>query len=205
MPDRDIIHSSLPNRFQNFYAQLCEGHWEANEIGYKALYPLKGQLKSYGDSPIELGARIANVLERAYHDQRSGDVVDGRDVCRQIEKLAQGTNGSPRSLDFIVQSGKAVLREIQNDYCSENMRQEVFRKYVDSVWRGDCEDRVQMTQTHHRGASHVEVDKRIREIRPHVNEGIIEYARQIANKGNVTELRRPHRLKHPIGLNEDAW
>jgi len=44
MPDRDILHHNLPRCFLNLYGELCEErNWDAEYMGYKALYSLEIQ------------------------------------------------------------------------------------------------------------------------------------------------------------------
>jgi hypothetical protein len=208
MADGDIVHKGLPKRFLNFYGQLCEGHWEASELGYKALNPLKRQLKHYGNVPTQLGGKIAMVLEKSSIKLLAGESINWAEVRIQINSVDKDMMQScpPRARDMVLEAGHQVLLKIQYGQHFKDIKTEVIKAYCDAVYKNDFEDRVQETPQHYKATPHSEVERRKEEIRPYVEYGRIEFAKQLVRGVDVSKLRRSRLLKaSPPALEESAW
>jgi hypothetical protein len=208
MADGDIIHKNLPKRFLNLYSQLCEGHWDASDLGYRALHPLKRQIREYGNSPIQLGGKIATILEQTSVQLLEGESVNWSEARNQIAILGRGmtANCNPRGKDMVLEAGHLVLLKIQNGLSFEDMKTEVIKGYFDSVYKNDFEHRLQQTPKHYKDALPSEVERRKEEIRPYVEIGISDFAKQAARRGDVSHIRRHRALKQtPPDLYDAAW
>lgn len=208
MPDGDIAHASLPNRFLDVYAQLCEGHWEPSTLAHNVLLPLKKQIQSHGNAPIEMGKKIVPILERAvsknvdFQDDHFGKARSHLEDLRKDPKM----NCSPRGRDLMQEAGKKILFRIQQGTKIEDIEYELMKTYVDTVYKKEFEMRIHDVSTHHKEASHSDVEEQKQLIRPHIEQGEEEFARQLVNHGDVEKLRRPPQVKEPPPeVNDVAW
>ena len=208
MPDGDIIHPALKRRFQNFYGQVCEGHWDASQLGFKGLYPLKGQLKEYGNAPLMLGQAMVQILESVNSVAKQGKPIAFANTIAQINELSKNPklNGSPRGRDLMVEAAKKVLVDVQHGHFTGDPEFALFRTYINTVYVKDFESMVQETPEHYKSASYSEVRDSIDDIRPYIQRGQDEFARQIIKYKDVNKLKRPRRLKEPaLTINDSAW
>lgn len=212
MPDGDIIHPALNRRFLNVYGQICEGHWESSLLGYRLLHPLKGQIQAYGNAPISLGSDIIPILEAAISSVGTKGRFSFADCSRQITEISKNPalNGSPRGRDLMVGAAKQILVAIQHKKIAPNNVRDVeyilFSNYVNAIRKKDFEERIQETPVHHKNARHDIVNDIMEDIRPHLDYGCNELAKQLVKDKDVDKLRRYQRLKEPPPtINDEAW
>jgi hypothetical protein len=209
MPDGDIIHNKLPRRFLDIYGQLCEGHWEPAELGYKMLQPLKGQLKFYGNAPIKMSKRMAALLQE-FINRGSVPNHSSSKLHRQIDSLSRVPmiNCKPRAHSLLVQAANSVLFRIEQGYQIDDAEFEIMKGYVDNVYKSDFEELIHCTDEHYGGASFEEVQENIQNIRPYVERGRDAFSEQLVRSGDVNRLRRPRRLTYKEAsptVDDYAW
>lgn len=210
MPDGDIIHPTLDRRFLSVYAQICEGHWEASVLGYRVLHPLKVQIQKYGNVPIDLCQDILPILAEAQYRTQTGKGFIFADFSDQITELSknQALNCIPRGRDIVVEAAKKTLFEIRNQRIQSSLDIEsaLAGNYVGAVYEKDFEDKIQKTPVHHKNVSHDVMSELICDIRPHIDRGRDEFAKQLVKHKDVSKLRRPRRLNQPVPMvDDDAW
>ncbi|MBE2222765.1 MAG: hypothetical protein IAF02_14565 [Anaerolineae bacterium] len=206
MPDGDIIHPRLNRRFSNVYAQICEGHWD--DLGYRMLHPLKGQIQEFGNKPISMGQEMLPILANASSLIQAGQHLSFKDFSFQITELSKNPiwNCNPKGRDIMVLAAKKVLFEIKNGKIPLNMETMLYRNYLNGIYEKEFEGRVYETPAHYKDANPIDIQNMIEDIRPHVNLGLDEYVYQLVKYKDVSKLSRPHKLKEPPPtIDDEAW
>lgn len=106
----------------------------------------------------------------------------------------------------MVEAAKKTLVEIQHGALPTSIEHSLYQTYTNLIYVKDFESMVQDIPEHFKGASKTGVRELLYDIRPYVERGQSEFAKQLVNHKDVNKLKRPRRLKEqPLTVDDSAW
>lgn len=196
MADGDIVHSGIPARFQQPYVEVCEGVLMPEDIAWDILARLKKELRQYGDGPVVFIGRVEERLRSELGYPLLFDEMAKSNLSMDIEQLSRAVSGHSRGLSFALESCKRYCWSTVAERDPDRVAVNLYRAYGDQVYRALFESPAPLRGRHHNGVSNTFVVTQLATIRPHVDNGIESFAKQMAQHRTVTSLRMPSRRRN---------
>lgn len=201
MPDGDKIHPGLGYRHQSVYKQICEEVYSEEEIAHKELDALKKDLQNYGDAPIELIRQAVTLFSQTLGPL----LVDWNEINQGLEKIgqeiSQQTSAGKRGLSLALEACKKSLHGVRYGEQPADLGLKTIKNYMIRVYEAHFEGCIPLAH-HYNNADPRMVDLKLREMRPHIEQGLEYFARQITKGGSVKTLRRRPQERPSIGLHD---
>ena len=192
--DGDKVHADLDQRWQDSYKQLCEWGFGREEIAENIAERLKKDVRMYGDGPIKLLRRFAELLD-PFADEPLLCRTDAHLRAKlEAEEIARCASGRPRAIEAAQLAFEQQLQDIKWGIFAGGA-QEVMavlaKKYIENIYVSNFEEHVPFNPTYHyNGVDQITVSARLKDVRPIVNREIASLARQLCREtSRVTHLR----------------
>lgn len=200
MPDGDFIHAKLSGKFPTIYKELCEDHFDEEELAYQVLVAVKEELRKQGETVIPLINKFATRCDEIIVELEMGDEINWDKEALRIEKQAQRIYAKKAAKELAVVAGKEMLQDIQRGGYDLNFSIEVMRKYMWNLYLSKFEAKVLLAKEHHNGADEPYVRARLEGMREHVWANLLGFARQASNRHSFASLRRQSRQRQDFGV-----
>lgn len=198
MPDRDLIRAGVSLRFKRAYNLVLEGHYGDADIASIALRCLRDELKVLGNGPIAVIAQVADQLKQLPDEPLFRETIDWEKERQKIDDIVQKSSVSRYGLELARRACHRQLVEMQYQRAAAS-KEELLAKYISSVYAASFADSVPLVN----GVNPHEMTQRLQRMEQHIRPGILGFARSIAHRDNLSNLRRPRREKRQIDLNTD--
>ena len=186
MPDVDIVHESVPQKYWNAYKQLCEGLLTPEELSEAITKALRETLKDEGKAPSEL---IFESLRSAFGAAGIGMPIDVVAAGRMIDQLAGRSLAQSRYVYLAVEAFKAGLTQATNLHDYEVVKKAVSREYVSRLLDADFIERLPPAE-HHMNASPEDISARLLAAEPHIDSQLAHIVDQIVRHETVETLQK---------------
>lgn len=183
--DCDYLVKGLGRRWAKPFVQLCQWKLPVTSIVERHLRALKGQLERYGDPPVSICQAFGSWREIDPEEQTT---IHER--LAYLDHVVYQSTGEKRANALARRA--CLLHVIRNGYPVEGTRFAVTQSYVEVVYKADYEELVRQSRVQHGYPVTPDMLRgRLHDIRPHVEEGISYFARQLYQHGEVSKLRLP--------------
>jgi hypothetical protein len=207
MPDGDIYHNNLPERYQQIYRQIGEGHHPLEIIAYQALTPLRQDLRYYGDPPIQFLLNVAGQIA-PFMKEPLFMTNAARDALKQsIEQQLRRVYGDQRAKQLAWHVIEHHLNQSLCDCSVSTLAHILVKQYILRVYVSRCESRVTVppkASATPLQLSHEEIVQQFAQMHPHIETSIDPFVDHIIHKGTTQGLRLPRGpMEAPVSLDED--
>src|SRR6266480_2238734 len=210
MPDGDIVHPLVSPRFQQLYAQVCEGELAEIDLVRKALGCLIKEVELFGNEPLHLIAQEEALFEDIFFRRQQGEEINWAHERRKLKQLQQYASGHQRALGLVVRACEDQLRELEKQghyyITPPDFQREITRQYLINIYDAQfAEPAITPLRPHPNQADPEFVRQRLIAMRPDVINGLGSYVEHILRHGTTEGMRRPPSSpKRKINLEEDA-
>jgi hypothetical protein len=193
VPDRDIVHRNLSRRYQMPYKLLCEG--KDDEIVVRAiLNRLRRDIQQSGNVLLRLAECLATRLDTF---SKSGMKIEDVGTILDYEVDQFRDYLTRNDAELLLKAAKSRLGDVRygREVRGHSNFEVIFRYYVIGKYRADFEDRIPLTQKHHKYLSNDVLQARLSSICTKVMETIEVWAKQSCATNNIKKIRLPRRKK----------
>jgi hypothetical protein len=206
MPDGDMVHGQLGQRYQNPYKILCEGVASSEECAHKVLAALRKDLQKNSGWPLYLLREIANLLSNCIGPLEFSNDIQASRISLQMDEWMRQADGPPREKELIARTSKSVLNELRHglEMDTSNFKTILVERYILETLEANFKHKIPLSGDHYNGVSNSELGRRIKAMEPHLSLGIRQFAQNASKNHCFDKLRLPIRDYHRgIDLNED--
>jgi hypothetical protein len=207
----EILYTPLVSpRFQQLYAQVCEGELAEADLVRKALGCLIKEVEFFGNEPLHLIAHEEALFENIFFRRQQEEEINWTHERRKIKQLQKSAGGNQRALGLVVRACEAQLRDLEQHghyYITfPDFQREITRQYLINVYDAQfAEPAVNPLRPHPNQADPQFVRQRLIAMRPDVIKGLESCVEHILQHGTTKGMRRPPSSPmRKINLEEDA-
>ena len=207
MPDRDIVHPSLPRIYQRVYKQICEGHDPPDEQARILAKAIRQNLQEYGNKHLLNLDEICQLLNDITSQPLFLPYENWNKRNFEIEHHIRKMRGHPRAIALLREAVKDCIHAIRNGSHTVRVRNEILRRYIERICNADFVDKVPLNQNHYNDITQQTFNKRIERLRPSLSPYFTIFTDKIEKTGNTTSLPVPkHRRRgEPFDIHEDIF
>jgi hypothetical protein len=195
MPDGDRIHTNLGARYQKIYKQICEDHFPTGQIAHNFLLPFKEEIQHQGSEIIELISKCAAQCDQILIEQEIGNEINWDKENLVIEKRGQRIYARNTAKELAIAACKEQLQEIRHTSEDSNFPVEIMRKYLWNLYVAKFSSKVPLKKQHYNGVDNDIVNARLAEMKQHIQESLLDFAKQAVRHNSFDSLRRPPRRR----------
>lgn len=206
MPDGDMVHGQLGQRYQIPYKILCEGVASSEECAHEVLAALRKDLQQNSGWPLDLLRRISSLFSNCIGPLEFSNGTQASRISLQIDELVRQADGPPREKELIVRTSKSVLSELRHGHemDASNFKTILVERYILETYEANFKDKIPLSGDHCNEVSNSELDRRIEAMEPHLSLGIRQFAQNASKNHCFDKLRLPIRSSNRgIDLDED--
>jgi hypothetical protein len=189
MPDGDHFHQKLPNRYKSVYKQICAENRAASyeELAAEVLRGLRHDFTRYGNKPLEMIRQAVKQMEQLPSGPLFKSTIEWGQESQKLDKITQQLGGGYIS-NLAIEACKMQLQEIRGKGSPQDLLSTTIEKYFQNVYEARFEGRLPLAE-HYNNVSQLYVDKEVAAMRPHILNGLRDFAEQVAKKGRIGKLR----------------
>jgi len=200
MPDGDIVKIKL-GFYRKPYKMICEGKWNNAECANETLRALKKQIQKEGNVAIDTGKVLCSVLEQNFH-LVSNQTHELKNIFNEVLRESRV---SPNTSGLLNNAMTSLVHDIKYDKVSpfSNLRDEVVKRYIVETHKSSFVGRVNSFTEHHMETPTKEIQKKLNQIEPKINQTIDSWASKLSNGQTVENLRLQRMKRKKITLEEN--
>jgi len=200
MPDGDIVKIKL-GYYRKSYKMICEGKLDDAECANAVLGALRKQIKREGDVAIETAKALCSTLEQNF------DLVSNQthELKNRFNKILRESRISPNTSGLLSNAISGLVHDIKYGKVSpfSNLRDEVGKRYIIETHKSSFVGRVNSFTEHHMDTPIKEIQKKLNQIEPKINQTIDSWASKLNNGQTVENLRLQRTKRKKVTLDEN--
>jgi hypothetical protein len=194
MPDGDVIRYGVGSKFTRVYEEICD---MATDDDYSYIVDRVAQvtcqtLKLYGNEPIQLMKRVYQEITIALEN---GEILSPSQMSYWIDNIARNLMGHKYGISIGVDTCKEITMMLANGE-GLNFSNKVFiRRYIERVLDANFYESMPLN-VHYHDADPFDIEQRIQNIRPLLNEYIEDSVSKIIKDGTVDKLTKKRKPRN---------
>lgn len=195
MPDGDKVHEGLAWKYQKFYKQICDGQFGGSELARDLVPAVWKDIQNDGDRLLLFMQKAGEQCYWIQDRRKFGNEIDWGKEFTHIDELVQPVYAKQRSKSLAANACKEEIQALRNGVDPSNCYIEILAKYMWNVYvdKFAAPSSSWNNSTYYKDVRVEFIHERLAEIRPYVEEQLLQLAEQVYRHGTVYLPRQPRR------------